>query len=244
MGIFDALGPVFAWLDSQAAGVVPDLFRLLIWGIACGAISMLLYRWLSAQDRINRGKRELKAAQHALNTFDGEFTDAWPLMRRLIRLSLQQVGRVGWPAVVASVPLLFVLSWLSTNYGYTYPPPGAMTRVHTVPVTLKARWQEASATDESDAPRIVVTDDADRIVTVVGMKVPVPVVHKHQWWNVFIGNPVGYLPAQGIVERVVVSLPHKQFLRVGPRWARGWEVPFFLSLIVVSLVLKTALRIV
>jgi uncharacterized membrane protein (DUF106 family) len=244
MGIFDAAGPLLAWLDTQSARIVPAVIRLVIWGIASGLISMLLYRWLSDQDRIGRGKRELKAAQRALNAYDGELEEAWPLMRRLVQLALRQVGRVGWPAVVASLPLLFVLSWLSTTYGYSYPPPGAVPIIHTEPAALNARWQESPASDGNHAPHVLVTDGEGRIVAVVTMKVPVPVIGKHQWWNVFIGNPIGYLPDQGQVERIVIPLPHTQYLRIGPEWMKGWELPFFVSLLAVSLVLKATMRIV
>jgi hypothetical protein len=121
MGLFDAPAPLFAWLDVHMGEWVPPVFRLVIWGAVFGAISMLLYRGLSAQDRIERDKRELKAARKALNAFDGEMEEAWPLMRRVVRLSLRQVGRVGWPAIVASLPLVFVLCWADGSFRHAYP---------------------------------------------------------------------------------------------------------------------------
>jgi uncharacterized membrane protein (DUF106 family) len=243
MGIFDLGGPVLAWLDSQIAGMIPPLLRLVLWGLLSGLISMLLYRWLSDQDRIGRGKGELKAAQQALNAFDGDLREAWPLMRRLMRISLGQVGRVGWPAVVASLPLLFVLCWMSGSYGYNYPPPGNAPRIETRPAELKAQWVAPEPAGRHDTPHIVVADSRGRILAVVNMKAPIPIIGKRRWWNVFIGNPSGYLPDHGQAERLVVTLPPIQYLRNGPAWMRGWEVPFFVSLITVSLVLKKALRI-
>jgi hypothetical protein len=242
MGIFDAAGPVLTWLDSQVAGM-PGGIRLALWGLLSGLISMLLYRWLSDQDGIGRGKRELKAAQETLNAFDGDLQDAWPLMGRLLRISLGQVARVGWPAVVASLPLLFVLSWMSISYGYHYPPAGSAPRIETRPAELKARWVPPVPTGQHAPPRIVVTDGAGRIVAKVNMKAPTPVIGKHRWWNAFIGNPSGYLPDRGQTERVVIPLPRAQYLPIGPAWIRRWEIPFFISLITVSLVLKWVMRI-
>jgi len=243
MGIFDAGGPFLAWLDGHTAGMIPAVIRLALWGLLSGLVSMLLYRWLSDQEGIGRGKRELKAAQHALNAFDGELKEAWPLMRRLMRISLGQVGRVGWPAVVASLPLLFLLSWMSGSYAYHYPPPGSTPRIEAWPAGLNARWVAPAPADRNPTPRIAVSDGAGRIVAMVNMKAPTPIIGKHRWWNVFIGNPSGYLPDHGQAERLHISLPAIQYLPIGPGWMRGWELPFFVSLIAMSLVLKTVMRI-
>jgi uncharacterized membrane protein (DUF106 family) len=243
MGIFDAGGPLLAWVDGLAAGMIPAAIRLVLWGLLCGLISMLLYRWLSDQDRISRSKGELKTAQQALNAFDGEFKEAWPLMRRLMRMSLEQVGRVGWPAVVASLPLLFVLSWMSVSYGYHYPPPGSTPRIETYPAGLNARWVTPMPANRKATPHIVVTDGAGRTIATVNMKSPTPVIAKHRWWNAFIGNPSGYLPDHGQAERLHIPLPPIQYLPVGPGWMRGWEIPFFVSLVAVSLLLKRVMRI-
>jgi hypothetical protein len=93
-------------------------------------------------------------------------------------------------------------------------------------------------------PRIVVADGNGRRLAVISMKAPVPVIAKRQWWNAFIGNPAGYLPDGAAIQRIEVPLPRIEYLSFGPAWIRGWEWLFFGSLLVVSLMLKVALRIV
>lgn len=236
MGLFDAAAPVLFWIDNRAAEILPPLVRLILWGVIGAVVSMLLYRALSPQDRIARDKREIRDARRDLDEFDGEFADAFPLIRRLLRLSLQQVGRVGWPAVVASLPLLFLLGWLSTAYAYGYPPPGKTPEIKTSPSRLHAEW--VANRNSGRVPHVVVADGNQRIVADIGLAAPVPVVHKRQWWNLLIGNPVGYLPDDAAVDEIRISLPQKTYLPFGPAWMRGWELTFFCSLVLVSVFIK------
>jgi hypothetical protein len=242
MGLFDLPSPLFAWLDRLAGMVLPPWLRLIVWGLLAASISMLLYRQLSDQDAISRGKHRLKAAQQRLNTFDGELNDAWPLMRAMLRTALRQVVRVGWPGMVASVPLLFLLSWLSTSYGYVYPTAGQAPALRTQPQQYQAHWIDAPA-DAQAPPRILVVDDADQLLADVALNAPVPVIHKKRWWNLLMGNPAGYLPDWAAIDRIVAPLPRQEVLSFGPGWLRNWEIMFFISLLAVSLGMKKALKI-
>ncbi len=235
MGIFDAPAPALSWIDSQAAEVLPPVVRLIFWGIIGAILSMFLYRALSPQDRIARDKRDIREARRDLDKFDGDFADAFPLISRLLRLSLKQVGRVGWPAIVASLPLLVLLVWLSTVYGHQYPPSGQAPEIQTMPSQLQAQWVDRQ---NGSLPHVVVSNESRQIVADIRLAAPVPVIHKRQWWNTLIGNPLGYLPDNAAVDRVSISLPQKTYLPFGPGWVRGWELPFFLSLVLVSILIK------
>jgi len=241
MGIFDLPAPLFEWIDAQLAAAAPPALRLIIWGVIGALVSMFLYKALSAQDRIAADKQEIKTARHRLDTFDGEFADAWPLIRNLLQISFRHVGRVGWPGIVASLPLLALLSYLSTAYGYGYPPPGEVPEIRTSPSSYHAEWIDAGSTNEM--PHIVIADGGKRRVADIAIEAPVPAIHKRQWWNTLIGNPAGYLPEDAAIDRVSVSLPRKAFLPFGPGWMQGWETLFFLSLVVVSLIIKSVARI-
>lgn len=243
MGIFDTPAPLLAWVDHHAAMVLPAWLRLALWGGIGALVSMVLYRQLSAQDKIVRGKNELNQAKQRLNAFDGEFNEAWPLMRDMLNQALRQVMRVGWPAIVASLPLLFLLSWLSNTFGYAFPPAGTSLQIQTVPGQYEAVWVDPPAGNATDLPRIVVFDENHIQVAETQMQAPVPVIHKRQWWNGLFGNPVGYLPARAPVERIQAGLPRQQHLAFGPQWMRGWEFIFFVSLLVVSIILKKQLKI-
>jgi len=243
MGVFDVPAPLLAWVDNHAAMVLPAWLRLVLWGGIAALVSMVMYRQLSAQERIIRGKNELNQAKQRLNAFDGEFNEAWPLMRDMLGKALRQVMRVGWPAIVASLPLLFLLNWLSNTYGYAFPAAGTPLRIHTVPGQFEAVWVEPPVRNGTDLPRIVVFDEKHLQVAETQVQAPVPVIHKRQWWNALIGNPVGYLPADAPVERIQAGLPRQQHLAFGPPWIRGWEFIFFVSLLAVSLGLKKKLKI-
>lgn len=243
MGLLDIPAPLFERLDGMASALLPSWLRLVLWGGTAALASMAAYRMFSAQDRIRRGKRLISQAQQRLNAYDGELNGAWPLMADLLGLSLRQVVRVGWPAILASLPLLFLLNWLSTAYGYAYPPAGAAIQLQTVPARFRAQWVTPHAVDSGASPHIIVLDDNDRIVADARVVKPVPVIHKRKWWNALIANPSGYLPADTPVERIEARFPRQEHLMFGPHWMRGWEIIFFSSLLAVSIGLKVKLKI-
>ena len=47
MGVFDVASPVFSWLDGLMFGWLPDVLRLLFWGVVAAVASMALYRLTS-----------------------------------------------------------------------------------------------------------------------------------------------------------------------------------------------------
>jgi hypothetical protein len=71
----------------------------------------------------------------------------------------------------------------------------------------------------------------------------VPTIHKRQWWNALVGNPVGYLPDSSRLEWIELGLPQREYLTVGPAWLRAWYVVFFSVLLAASLAIKVAARI-
>lgn len=243
MGLLDIPAPLFAGLDALLGYVLPPTARLIVWGVVAGVLSMLLYRWISPQRRIAHIKTEAVEARGTLNAYDGDFQGAWPHMRRMLRLSFAQVGLVTWPAVVASLPMLCLLVWLSNAYGAYLPAQGAEIAVHAVPETFDTRWVSGGGPAEPQAPHIHVLDHQGLVMHDIALTAPVTAVHKWQWWNALIGNPAGYLPEESPVRRVEVELPHYDYLPFGPPWMRSWEVTFFAVLIIASLAMKTVFRI-
>ena len=236
MGVLDLPAPLLQWADSQMT-MLPTLLRVIVWGTVAGLASMWLYRLISPQERIARGKQAQLDARRSLDEFDGELSEAWPLLRRLLSVSLAQVGRVAVPAVVASIPVLFVLVWLSTAYGHAFPESRAPA-LRITPATLDAAWSASQ-----DGPQIRVWDESGGTSFAVRVAAPVTVIEHRRWWNMLIGNPAGYLEPGSPAQRIEIVLPRRQLLEVGPRWMRGWELPFFAALIAASLLLKRMLRI-
>src|SRR3546814_14368405 len=69
-------------------------------------------------------------------------------------------------------------------------------------------------------------------------------LHKEQWWNVLIANPLGYLAADSPLELVEIDLPRREVLPFGPWWLRTWEFVFFTTLVAASLAIKLLFRLV
>ena len=245
MGLLDLPAPAFAGLDSLLSGLAPTL-RLAIWGVIAAALSMGAYWLLSPQARIAQAKADALAARRALDAYDGEFAEAWPLMGRVLRTALRQLGLVTSPAVLGSLPVLALLAWLSTTYGHAFPTDGAEVSVRTAPAGADARVQTIPAQADPAAgarPEIVVVDHAGNVVERFLLSAPVPTIHKRQWWNALIGNPIGYLPDSSPLEWIELGLPQQEYLPLGPSWLRAWYVVFFGVLLAASLAIKVAARI-
>lgn len=240
MGLLDIPAPLFAWLDRSLEGVLPTTARLVLWGVVAAVLSMALYWRLSPQRGIAAVRTKAAAARRALDAYDGDFADAWPLLRAALGLALKQVGLVIGPALLASLPALCLIVWLSNAYGHSFPPPGAGVEVRAVPQQFQARWRGG---DGRQRPGILVTDSAGRAVGEIPLSAPVPTLHKRQWWNVLIGNPAGYLSDESGPDRVEIDLPSPDYLSFGPAWMRGWETVFFSTLLVGSLLIKIVFRI-
>lgn len=238
MGLFDLPAPLLSALDGWLAPVMSSALRIGLWGVVAGAASMALYARLSPQRRLARLKAEAKAARAALDTFDGPITEAGTLVRATLTTAWRQLATALGPATLASLPLLFLLIWLSNTFGHEFPPPGRQVEIHTRP-QAPAHWIQ----NYEGPPKILVEDSGRRPAVTVVMTAPIPTVHRRRWWNLLIGNPVGYLPTAAAVDEVNVQLPRHRVLPFGPDWLAGWEVPFFMALIVSSLIIKTVFRI-
>lgn len=241
MGLFDLPAPVLTWLDAQFAMALPAVGRLLLWSVVGGALTMGLYWLLSPQHRLGEAKRRLARAKAALDHFDGEFKDALPLMRTMFGSALRQIGLVTGPAIIAMAPVLCLIAWLSTAYGYTFPKQVAAVPVQTAPEAFSASLVPPVGAELH--PRLLVTDASGRVVHEQALHTAVPTLHKRQWWNALMGNPAGYLPATLGVERVDIDLPQQAYLPLGPIWLRGWEGVFFAGLFVTALAIKLGFRI-
>lgn len=245
MGVLDLPAPLFAWLDAALAQVVPAALRLPLWALLAAALSMGLYLVLSPQRQIARAKADALAARAALDRFDGEFGEAWPLIRAVLATALRQLALIAWPAVLSSLPVLALLVWLSNAYGHAFPANHAEVTIRTVPESLEAHLEAAPPATATAAPRheIVVRDRTGHIVDRVSWQAPVPTIHKREWWNLLLGNPAGYLPDDSPLERLDLELAPQHYLPVGPDWLRPWYVPFFGVLLLASLAIKVVARI-
>jgi hypothetical protein len=250
LGLFDLAGPVLAWLDQALSAVLPAAGRLVLWGLVASALSMALYAALSPQQRLRRVRDEAVEARRALDRFEGSFSEARPLMAAMFATSMKQLALVLTPAVLASLPLLFMLVWLHGAFGYVLPERQGEVDLRTQPEGYQASVQPDQVASSSGAPvvaetpSLIVRDGRGRVVEQRPLSAPVTSLHKQQWWNLLIANPLGYLADDSPLEWVEIDLPRREVLPFGPWWVRTWEFVFFTTLVATSLAIKLLFRLV
>lgn len=252
MGFFDLPAPLLAAADQFLAYALPAGLRLVLWGVLCGWLTMLVYRRLSRQEAIAELKTEQKAQQEAIARFDGEFNQLMPLIRRTFSLGFRQLGLSIGPALLASIPILFIVAWVATAFVYTDPEAGAQIMVTAEPDSAGLTWSgnaHASSTEEgwqilwpTGDDSVALTQNGESLLTLSSSELH-GVIHKRRWWNWLIANPAGYLPDDLTAESVKIGLPARQFLTFGPDWMRGSLFVFFSAFLVASIAFKFILRI-
>lgn len=245
MGALDWPGLVFAWVDEMMEGL-PAPWRLVLWAMIAAALSMAIYRFASPQRRIAQAQIEAQAARHALDAFDGEFVDAWPLIRQVLMTAFRRIGLVLPGVLLAMLPILAMLVWLSTSYGYRFPDRDDEVNVAASPSSAGVQAELSVMPHQATQPeerRVVLRDQTGAVAAAIPLQQPVPVLEKRRWWHALIGNPGGYLPEDGAVERVEIALPAQEMLQMGPAWLRGWEPLFFAVMLSASLLIKRLWRI-
>ena len=262
-GLLDWPGVVLGAINQPLVAVLPEPVVLAFWALVSSWLTMWVYRRFSNQEEMAALKPQVKAVQKRLSNYDGEFSGLMPLIRENFRLSGRQIMLALGPALLAGVPVLFVLVWISNAYGVTMPVTGAEIKVRAVATGTEDNpgWQWQGTSTESlpssndaraqawklkwpaaESGATLITADGEDILSLPPNQ-PAPIVHKRQWWNTLIGNPAGYLPPDGPAAAVYLDLPKKQMLPFGPSWMRGWEFLYFVLLIIGSLGLKFIWRI-
>lgn len=261
-GLLDWPGIVFGWINDPLTAIVPEPLALAFWALVSAFATMWVYRRFSNQEKLAALKPQVKAVQKKLSNYDGEFSGLKPLILENFRLSGRHILLALGPALLAGIPVLFVLVWISNAFGVEFPDAGSQVEIRAIAEEAGAaqnwRWRglAAEGLESDDRPgtrwRIEwpAQDSGARLVAGSATTVaelppprPSPVLHERKWWNALIANPAGYLETGGPAEAVYLDLPKKQMLPVGPGWMRGWEFLYFVLLIAGSLGLKFAWRI-
>ena len=251
MGLFDLPAPLFSVIDGVLAMLLPPVLRLAIWGILAGWVTMLVYRLFSAQEKMGALKAAQKAQQKVIAGFDGEFTELLPLIRATLALGFRQLGLALGPALLATVPVLFIIIWVAAEFGHATPAAGSAVLVSVEPAGSNLHWSaetEVKATENgwiinwpAQGQSLTLSDDRQALL-VLPLGHAVPVIHKQRWWNLLMANPLGYLPQDGQTDVVRIDLPGKVIIAVGPAWMRGWIFSFFMAFLLSSIGFKLLLR--
>ncbi|MFZ2236791.1 MAG: hypothetical protein WBP11_09050 [Dokdonella sp.] len=251
MGLLDLPGMAF---DVVEAGLIalslPAWLRILFWSVISGAAGMWLYRRYSPQSRIAEVRTQIAAAQSELAKYDGEFDGLMPLIGRQFRLVFTQMRLTLGATLLAGLPILLMLPWLSNQYSHALPSAGTFVTFCAEPEQAIARLRADIELERSkqglgcriiawptSASAIVLRDEKQDLLT-LPIKHAVPVIHQKEWWNAFIGNPLGYLPEQSTIRSLQMDLPERNIIARGPAWMRGWEFCYFVGVLAVSLWLR------
>lgn len=239
MGLLDFPAPFFDLVDRHLLWFLPPLARLVVWAMLAAVLSILVYRLLSPQARIAETKAAALAARRKLNAHRGDLKSAFPLMRQSMALAFRQVVLVLPGALIGSLPVLALLVWLDGAYARNFPSDHAAPAVEISPAgQYVGNWQ-GSATGGA----IEIRDGAGQKVADLPLAKPVPEIERRHWWNALIGNPAGYLPEAGPLERVRIALPEQEYLPAGPGWVRSWFSIVLPVLLATSLVFLRIARI-
>jgi hypothetical protein len=248
-GLLNIAYPVLGTVDGWLAVLLPAWLRLAFWGALSGVVAMALYVALSSQGRL----QALKARSAELRAAVARTEDAGEAARlalQNVKLSFRFLGAVLGPALLSGIPVLFVLAWISAAYSYALPVPG-----QAVPLTVEPPEAVVAVAPAAPGDRLAVAwpeaggdvtlqEGANAPLVVPAEDLSLGIVHKRRWWNWLLGNEAGYLPDAGRADAVVLALPDREVLPLGPSWMRGWAFTYFVSLVVASLVVKFAFRIV
>ena len=251
-GLLDIPAPLLDLVDDALAGVLPDTFRLILWGLVAGAGSMGLYWLTSPQKKLEQAKQDSFAARNALAAYEGDFDGIFPLMTRSLSTSFRHLGLAIGPALLGSLPVIFLMVWMSGSYSYRLPDTGAQITVTTFGQTAPLAWSDGALSDPDEpgtvnwpvkGESLTLSAPNGDILLTLPLGHPVPVKHKYAWWNALFANPLGSLPDDAPVDAVEIELEAKIFLPFGPGWMQGWEALFILVVLVASVAIKLIFRI-
>jgi hypothetical protein len=128
LALLSSCGPAWLWVG--------------LCGVAAGVLSMWLYKVCSPQARLSLVVDRLKQSQARLASYDGDLSGAGVLMRDTMKLSMQRLGLVLGPSLLAALPMVAMLAtldhvrlaWFETTIGssWLWTPQGVFLLTGTI----------------------------------------------------------------------------------------------------------------
>lgn len=245
---FGILAPVLDPANSVLA-FLPDWLAISLWGVIAGLGSMFLYKRFSAQERLSEIVAEtaaIKAELDATPTAD-------PAYRRLMGQQMRLGGKRLWmslgPALLSSLPVLFVAVWLDGAYGLSQPEPGkpvAILAEDAAAIRVEGGQQLAAGWLVSwplPGETLAITGADGETLLEIGDQTQPGVAAAPGIMRFLFGAPAGALPAGSPVESLIIETTPRDIAFANQVFPFQWTIPFFAALILASLGLKFALRI-
>lgn len=226
-------------IDAALQSILPPLACIILWGTFSAVLSMVLYKLLSPQKKLQALKAAQKHARTQLLAHEGDFSSLQQLITKDIGLSLKQIALIFPAFFITVLPVIAIMFCLFVRYAYTLPTAGETVTInfHPSATTQAILWPSADS-------QLPVLDDAGTILFTLPLPMPVPEITKPTWLTALFPNPIGVIPDNTEVDSVHIALPSKHYTGFGPDWMRGFEFWYILSLLVVSLFIKIRFRII
>jgi len=255
-GLLDLPGVAFDRIDRALRGLLPAPLALIIWALLSAWATMAVYRATSNQARLAELKVHSRRLRREMAGWQGSFGGLLPLIGRNLKLSGQHLWLALGPALLAGLPVLLVLVWISGAYGPRAPVPNTAVEVSVTTDDAEAldtlQWSNArveSLDRDGEAARwridwpgharpAILTNDAGRELARLPPTHPSPVLHPKKWWNTLIANPAGYLPDDSDIQSIRIEQRGSELLPLGPDWMRGWIFLYFAVLVLGAVALK------
>lgn len=247
--------PLLNGIDSILS-FLPAFLRIFLYGLGCGAASILVYKWTSNQATIGGLKAESKALRDRLMDPDLSAAELKQTIFRNTKVTGLLVGRVLGPSLLSAIPVLLVAGWLALFYAYEPPSPGAP--VTAVPISvaegagdlvIEAGQIEAplkpdgASFEAGPATEITVRNEQATFYTGAPFDPAMAGVGKRAWWNALLESETGYVAEDAPFEAVEFDLEPVVLVPGLPTWLAGWELVFFLAVFIAAIGLKVGLKI-
>ncbi len=247
LGLFDLLTPVFATVDWWLETVLMFELRLCLWAFLGAISSVLIYRLLSNQKKIDGVKSELKTAQKTLQEHEGDFSELKSLALTSIKLSLLRLRLTALPALLSVLPVIFILVFLSSKYDHVIPEAKQE-------INYKITWEAPESvgdvewtypTDRQNTHALYWPTEGskNKLQSKDGFQLlelpatPVSMIHKKQWWNVLLANPAGYLSDDSPIKLIAFDLTAKKPGKYFSVLFDTWHWPYFILIFLFSVLL-------
>lgn len=245
------IGAAFDTADAWLAPLLSDGLRIGGWAMLTGVASMAIYAWVSPQRKLKALAATTTETQKALSECDGDFSVAWPLIRKLLSTAFTRLGLTLAPSVAAGLPVILVLIWMDGRFASAAPRPGETVAVDVSPPSANLKWQPEGVAQHSAHDRWLVRwpDRAERVrllapdgTTLLAIPDAMsPELTRRDWWSALMGTSA--LPVDSPVDSIHIGYAPREFTSFGPAWARGYLMIFLIVTCIASIAVKFAFRI-
>ena len=251
-GIFDLPAPLFDLVDRVFAIALPDALRVVVYGALAGAVGLLIYARISPQKRLREfGDKQAALMIELVTEKQEDWWDVGGLVEKWLRVTWDRFVFMLLPAIVALLPMLFMMPWISDRFEAVTIAPGTEVCARPEPagtLVTQLKWNGGDvAWDEArqcwrlrwpDLAHPLVLVEGSRELTRLPWPAPGRLIHTNESRARFAVNPAGYLPLMGSLNSLEIDEAARTLVPFVPRAIGGWEPLFFLAALASSVWLK------